>query len=345
MANTVFENIDFGFRRGSAEALKNTSVANGTWNIATDKCELSVDIDNIRIPLSSVLIYETEDEILAIPNPANKFYYAEDTANFMHFNTKDLEWKTISQENVKFARLAKADEKGRVFEEYYESIVDANSNFNEINKSINDIKASVAKISSFDIIILQPDEELPDEGLEHTIYFVPQTEITLKDNEYDEYIWLSNAGFFEKIGITTPDFTDYYKKSEADVKFSEINTKVDNHITETDSKISEIEETVKKNNTYISSSNENYTELDGRVKNNYAELTEKIKQINATDDTQTQAIDDIQQRFDNYYTKSETDTKITEAMNKLGFDSGLYSVSENGDIILDYGEETDEESN
>lgn len=58
--------------------------------------------------------------------------------------------------------------------------------------------------------------ELPEEGNDHTLYLVLQSEPG-EDPWYQEYLWLDNE--WEKIGTTSIDFENYYTKDEADSTF------------------------------------------------------------------------------------------------------------------------------
>ena len=275
---TIFENIDFGFRRGSKEALDTTAIANGTWNIAVDKCELYVDVDNVRLPLTSVLVFDKEEEIYAIASPVRKFYYAIDTSNFLFFNTADLKWKIIGEENVKYARRAGSDEDGHVFSEYYESKEDATTAFNSVNSALSELRTSIAQIASFDIIILQPDEELPDEGVEHTIYFVPK-DVGDAESQYEEYLWLVEGQYFERIGSTSASMGDYYTKTETDDMIAAVQSTVDSHITEADERLNTFESQISGYNTAISSNTSNISTLNGNVVDNYADHETKFGRI------------------------------------------------------------------
>lgn len=58
--------------------------------------------------------------------------------------------------------------------------------------------------------------ELPEEGNDHTLYLVLESEPG-EDPWYQEYLWLDNE--WEKIGTTSIDFEDYYTKDEANATF------------------------------------------------------------------------------------------------------------------------------
>lgn len=59
-------------------------------------------------------------------------------------------------------------------------------------------------------------EELPSEGIAGIIYLLPNTGST--PNSYDEYIWVvpqSGLPYWEKIGTTDVDLSNYLSKTEA----------------------------------------------------------------------------------------------------------------------------------
>lgn len=58
--------------------------------------------------------------------------------------------------------------------------------------------------------------ELPEEGNDHTLYLVLESEPG-EDPWYQEYLWLDNE--WEKIGTTSIDFENYYTKDEVDSTF------------------------------------------------------------------------------------------------------------------------------
>jgi hypothetical protein len=77
--NPILTNVDFSFRRGPKSDLNNTAMQNGSLNICTDTDELFADIDGRRIPLSGIIIYDTESEIFALTDPEPVLYYAKNT--------------------------------------------------------------------------------------------------------------------------------------------------------------------------------------------------------------------------------------------------------------------------
>lgn len=56
-------------------------------------------------------------------------------------------------------------------------------------------------------------DSLKSPGESNIIYLVPSSSSS-EQNIYDEYIWLSDASSFEKIGTTAIDLSDYLRKDE-----------------------------------------------------------------------------------------------------------------------------------
>lgn len=72
---------------------------------------------------------------------------------------------------------------------------------------------------SFEIV-----QTLPATGDKSKIYLVPLTD-TDTDNIYEEYIWITSASDYEKIGTTSVDLSDYYNTTNlVPITSSEINT-------------------------------------------------------------------------------------------------------------------------
>ena len=186
MPSAEFQNIDFGFKYGTQKAVKQSPVENGNFKIATDTGELFVDVANIRIAVKDIYVYEHEAEIRALTDPdVNRMYYARDTYKLMAYDINNLKW------------------------------VNAGGSPDEINDRIDALTDRVDAITSFEIIMLEPGDDLPPEGQPGYIYFVPQDNSDA-DTVYDEFIWISSLGYYEKIGITAPELEDYYKKTEVD---------------------------------------------------------------------------------------------------------------------------------
>lgn len=70
-------------------------------------------------------------------------------------------------------------------------------------------------ISNISTIELKKVDILPTVGESKVIYLVPSGE------EYEEYIWLAADSKYELIGTTKVDLSDYYTKSETDLKLTQ----------------------------------------------------------------------------------------------------------------------------
>ena len=97
MADTsILTNVDFSFRRGLKSNYKQTAVKDGSLNICIDTAELYADIDGRRIPLSGVIVYETESEIFALELPEPCLYYAINTNILYHYDASSLRWTQLT---------------------------------------------------------------------------------------------------------------------------------------------------------------------------------------------------------------------------------------------------------
>lgn len=306
MSNTVFQNIDFGFRRGSHDGLMNTSIENGTFNVCKDTGELYIDIDGERVPTNDIIIYNSEAEIRALLTPAKKIYYARDTYNLLTFETSDLQWKIVGGENVKFSHSAEKDSLGNIISDHYQSKAEAQSNINTVNASINDLRAIVSNINSFEISVV---ESLPEKGKDHIIYFVHQNGSEDEDTQYDEYIWLSNPGYFEKIGITTSDLGNYYNKTEVDSQISSLNSTISNNQTLNDQKFTNV--------------NSEIETLRSNINNSGSDIEHINSALAALNET--------------YYNKTEVDAMFESFKSSMGV-----TQTESGDTVVDYGSMDDE---
>ena len=105
--NTLLNNVDFSFRRGSKANFNKSAFKNGSLNICMDTDEFYADIDDRRIPLSGIVIYDTETEIFALENPEPVIYYAISTNQLYHYDPVNLSWTyltdgTAASDNVGF---------------------------------------------------------------------------------------------------------------------------------------------------------------------------------------------------------------------------------------------------
>ena len=210
--SSEFSNIDFGFRYGSTKAVNAAAHEEGTFNIATDTGELYIDIDNRRITMNKdIHIFTTEAEIRAILDPdEGRLYYAQDTRRLFAYDATELKW------------------------------INAGGSPDEILEKVEALKRVVYSMHSFEIVIIDSGESLPETGESHIIYFVPQPNSD-PDTLYDEYVWIESEEYYEKIGVTAAELSNYYTKSEIDNTVSNYYTKseIDNKVDDLNDAIEE----------------------------------------------------------------------------------------------------------
>ena len=265
MPNSPFS-TDFGFRRGTEEKFNRTAIQDGSINLCVDTGNLYIDIDGQRISTRDITIKETEAEIYALPAPNPRMYFAKDTYNLLYFDTKLLIWRIVGSEHVRYSDLAIGDSEGHRITEWYETISNSDSKIAGVNADIEYLRYMISQISSFEIVVLDSADDLPEEGQSHTIYFVPQ-EDSDEDTQFDEYIWL-DEGYYEKIGITKPDLTDYYKKTETDDLLDSLKSELEGEIGDVNDTVSGINDDLQSTKGHLSSTIEAVTDLEGVVSGN-----------------------------------------------------------------------------
>ena len=186
-----------------------------------------------------------------------------------------------------------------------------------------EIKRSI--VSSF--------SDLPVNGDNGTIYLVP---ITGEDiNVYEEYLYITETGKYEKIGSSKTDLTDYYNKTAIDTALSnKANTGNVYTKSEVDTSLNtkaNVSTTYSKTETDIlfnNKANTTHTHVSGDITDlqttlsPYASVETVNMKANSTDvytkaevDTKVSSID-----LSSYYTKTEVDTKVSS------FDLSLNSI-------------------
>ena len=88
----------------------------------------------------------------------------------------------------------------------------------QVNFLTEKLKDLYSRVNELEIHI-EVVEELPETGVEGTIYLLPASDPE-EGNYYEEYIWLDDA--WELIGTTQVDLSQYYTKTEADAKFVDL---------------------------------------------------------------------------------------------------------------------------
>ena len=177
-----------------------------------------------------------------------------------------------------------------------------------------EIKRSI--VSSF--------SDLPVNGDNGTIYLVP---ITGEDiNVYEEYLYITETGKYEKIGSSKTDLTDYYNKTAIDTALgNKANTGDVYTKSEVDTSLNtkaNVSTTYSKTETDIlfnNKANTTHTHVSGDITDlqttlsPYASVETVNMKANSTDvytkaevDTKVSSID-----LSSYYTKTEVDTKVS----------------------------------
>jgi len=177
-------------------------------------------------------------------------------------------------------------------------------------------------------------DELPAEGNDHTLYLVPQNEPG-EDPWYYEYLWLDNE--WEKIGTTSVNFDDYYKKAEIDTILEDYSTweDVESIREQLESDIDNVSDRVDNLTDSVYTKDETYNkdEIDTILDDYYT----KTEIDNTLDDYYTKTeTDDI---LDDYYTKTEVDTALDDYYTKDEVDSTLddyYTKDEVDNTLDDY---------
>ena len=101
------------------------------------------------------------------------------------------------------------------------------------------LRGLISNINSFEIVILGSEEDLPETGTTHTVYFVPleSQDFTSETGEnFAEYMWIEVEvdpeedpyGYYEQIGVTSADLGNYYTKTEVEGLISDNNTSLAN---------------------------------------------------------------------------------------------------------------------
>lgn len=320
-STTTFPNIDFKFRRGYREAFDKTSVKNGTINFIKDTRELFVDVDGSRIQISSIVFDGgTEAEIKALPVPENKIYVSSDTFKLLYFDRKKLEWHTVGTntvDNANNADKAAKDAKGHIINEYYYSATEAIKDRENLLAEIKNLSNTVSSIIRFGVKLLNDETELPTIGDLGIIYMIPISSYTgvidtdntdegdlssnVINDVYVELLWIDDpdyGGYYEIIGNTTVDLSDYYTKTEVDNLLSTLRSDMVNMM-----------------NLLISSATDSINELRTLINTNQSQDTNSFKNINTRIDNTNSTLASLSS------TVATNDTNINKRVDDLASDT------------------------
>lgn len=291
-----FADITFKFRRGTKADMKAMEIKNGSFNFCYDTDEFWLDIDNMRVPLSGILTYDTEDEIKALTSPEPSVYLAADTGAFLLYNRKYLRWTYCGSSTTELANRANMDSDGNIIVDTYETRESASEAHNELEELIESIKSDIVSTHTFEIEIV---DSLPATGESQVIYFMP----TIVDGEqvYEEYIWLNSSSTFEKIGISTANLEDYYTKTETDNLLKPIKRSVNNEVTDRTAADQDLQDQIDN----IKTIQDNLNEIILNIQTGYGDQTADMSIINTR-------LDQVNERLDTIVTEvSELSDRVT----------------------------------
>ena len=307
---TTFPNIDFRFRRGFLDSFLRTPIKNGSINFIKDSKELYVDVDNTRIKISSI-VYDggTEADIRALIAPENKIYISSDTFKLLFFDKVNMKWRVVGTDTIETANhaiSADTDSEGNKISEYYypakHAIIDQEIMLNEIEKISN----AVGSIIRFKTELLLDESELPVEGSEGVIYLIPaanfsgtneseiensntgESDSNTTDDIYVELMWVVDpdfGGYYEIIGKTTVNLSNYYPKTEVDNMLALLKNEMTDSIKQTRSElINYVNELRSMINTVQSSDNTRFANITNQINsinNTINSINSNITSVNA----------------------------------------------------------------
>lgn len=163
-----------------------------------------------------------ENDVGYITNASFDNYYTKgETDNLISSITVDLsDYYTKSETDAKINNLSTVAKTGS-----YNDLLNKPINLSEftndtgfITNSVNNLlnyytKEEIGNMFSGNVSF-QFVTELPETGVENTVYFVSNSSGTA-GNLFDEYVWTINATW-EQLGSVSVDLSDYYTKAEVD---------------------------------------------------------------------------------------------------------------------------------
>ena len=96
------QTVDFKFKRGNKAGLGNLGIEDGSLIFTVDTEEFYVDIDDHRLTINGVVFYNTETEIKALTNPADKIYVAKNTRRILAYDKTNSKWIYLSSSGTAF---------------------------------------------------------------------------------------------------------------------------------------------------------------------------------------------------------------------------------------------------
>lgn len=347
-STTVFPNIDFRLRRGYADSFKNTPILNGSLNFLKDTRQFFVDVDDSRFEISSIVFDGgTEAEIRALPIPENKIYITSDTFKLLFFDRNKMVWHVVGTdvvENAKNADKATKDSKGNIISEYYYSAKDAAVDHQNILTEIRNLSETVGDIVRFGVSILSDESELPVIGKQGIIYFVPITNYSVANNTTDEeegaidseelkdiyieLLWIEDpdfGGYYEIIGNTTVDLSNYYNIQEIDNIIANLRNDLTNSLSGTRSDmVDAINDLRTLINTNQSNTTTKFNETNARIDNTNTTVASLTDTVNKNLEDTNKSISDLSTATETHF--DEVEKSITDL--KTAIEADIKSIKE-----------------
>ena len=335
MADTILLHVS----RGLSDSLSSTPIKNGEFRVTTDTQKAYFDIDSVRIPLGDLVTGLTAAQIQSIESEdiLPKLYIASDTNTIYFYDTAASDgagaWVVAGGDSVSEAtnaEFAEKDSSGNVISATYETKSDATSKQTALQNSIDALAARVNDINSFEVEIIDDIANAPVPGASNIVYFVLDDKIAGNTNKYNEYIWvtdqtLQDGGYYENIGTTEADLTNYYTKSE-----------VDNLLSNSDSSVEAIKEDLEAADVALGTRIDN---LDTKVDANKLALDNADTAINSRIDTLSQTVttnkaaaDQTQEDLENLDTKVDSIDSAYKAADSA-LDSKIDALQDDVDTI------------
>ena len=248
---TTFPNIDFHFRIGLSEAYKRASFQDGSLNFLKDTRRMYVEKDGLRFCISDIIFDAgTEIDIISLQNPEPKIYLASDTYKLLYFDFSNLSWRYINDSSAYATTAGSAtfDSEQHNIAEYFYPKEDAINSHTSLTAQIKALTDTISGINNYDTVVVHELSELPSTGTKGIIYLLPQSayygadsamvvsdddSTPVIDDHFLELMWVEDVefgGYYEIIGNTMVDLTNYYNKTEVENAISTAVSQIEDEI-------------------------------------------------------------------------------------------------------------------
>lgn len=193
--------------------------------------EIPSSLDDLRDADAMYLYDSSSDTTIALFNIGNnRFMSIYDNMSGNHQyqvykNGSTWVWQKdwVTQGNLELSNIS-------ILKYRFADASDIPTNNNQLTngagyQTASDVNSLIATaIGNLEGVSFEIVQTLPATGDKSKIYLVPLTD-SETDNIYEEYIWITSASDYEKIGTTSVDLTDYYNTTNlVPITNAEINT-------------------------------------------------------------------------------------------------------------------------